>query len=455
MRPARLAGDPTKGSRAGLGEGPGRFRTDMSVIPAEGGLEGATRLLPHGARLLAAVSGGPDSSALLVWLAEGGWDVAAAHFDHALRTGSEQDAEHVARLCRRLGVELFTGRRDQALPRGSLQAAARTLRYGFLEDALRRSGRDLVLLGHTADDVVEGALIHLLRGSGLAGARGMPGRRGPFLRPFLGVWRAELADFLRSMDVQSLDDPANRDVGRFLRARVRHELLPRLEQDSPGFKRRLWGATRSVARLQETLEAQAGALGGERAALRAADRAVRMEAYRQLYGNQPALDRRHLEAMDELTLRGRTGSGLDLPRGLRFRVGRERVEVGQARPPETPPPTLRSRPCPGCGDPSAVHLRAALALRLGYRSPGLRMRPVGSPGSRKLQDILTDARVPRHLRDRLPLVFAEGRLAWVPGIALDADAAAPPGEPAQHVWLDGPGGMVGVPEAALDAYHSS
>src|ERR1700704_709905 len=163
MRPARLASDPTKGSRAGLGEGPGRFRTDMSVIPAEGGLEGATRLLPHGARLLAAVSGGPDSSALLVWLAEGGWDVAAAHFDHALRTGSEQDAEHVARLCRRLGVELFTGRRDQALPRGSLQAAARTLRYGFLEDALRRSGRDLVLLGHTADDVVEGALIHLLR----------------------------------------------------------------------------------------------------------------------------------------------------------------------------------------------------------------------------------------------------------------------------------------------------
>jgi tRNA(Ile)-lysidine synthetase-like protein len=390
-----------------------------------------------------------------VWLAEGGWDVAAAHFDHALRAGSEQDAEHVARLCRHLGVELFTGRRDQALPRGSLQAAARTLRYAFLDEALKQSGRDLVLLGHTADDVVEGALMHLLRGSGLAGARGMPGRRGPFLRPFLGVWRTELADFLRSRDVQSLEDPANRDVGRFLRARVRHELLPQLEQDSPGFKHRLWGATRSVARLQETLEAQAAALGGERAALRAADRAVRMEAYRQLYGNQPALDRRHLEAMDELTLRGRTGSGLDLPRGLRFRVGRERVEVGEARPPETSPPNLRSRPCPGCGDPSAVHLRAALALRLGYRSPGLRMRPVGSPGSRKLQDILTDARVPRHLRDRLPLVFAEGRLAWVPGIAVDADAAAPPGEPAQHVWLDGPGGMVGVPEAALDAYHSS
>jgi tRNA(Ile)-lysidine synthase len=390
-----------------------------------------------------------------VWLSECGWDVAAAHFDHALRTGSEEDAEHVARLCRRLGVELFTGRREQALPRGSLQAAARTLRYAFLEEALRRSGRDLVLLGHTADDVVEGALIHLLRGSGLAGARGMPERRGPFLRPFLGVWRTELAAFVRSREVDTLDDPANGDVRRFLRARVRHELLPRLERDSPGFKRRLWGATRSVARLQESLERQAAAVGGERAALREADRAVRMEAYRQLYGNQPALDRRHLEAMDELTLRGRTGSGLDLPRGLRFRVGRERVEIGEARPPETSPPTLHSRSCPGCQDTSAVHLRAGLRLRLGHRSPGLRMRPVGSPGTRKLQDILTDARVPRHLRDRLPLVFADGHLAWVPGIALDADAAALRSEPAQHVWLEGQRGTVGVPDAGLDAYHSS
>jgi tRNA(Ile)-lysidine synthetase-like protein len=80
------------------------------------------------------------------------------------------------------------------------------------------------------------------------------------------------------------------------------------------------------------------------------------------------------------------------------------------------------------------------------------MRPVGSPGTRKLQDILTDAGVPRHLRDRLPVVFAGGRLAWVPGIALDAEAAALPGEPAQHVWLEG---ILGVPDAAPGAYHLS
>jgi len=85
----------------------------------------------------------------------------------------------------------------------------------------------------------------------------------------------------------------------------------------------------------------------------------------------------------------------------------------------------------------AAHLRPGVAVTVGFRRPGLRMRPVGAPGTRKLQDILTDARVPRHLRDRLPLVFADGRLAWVPGIAVDVDAAAPLGTPALHVSLPG------------------
>jgi tRNA(Ile)-lysidine synthetase-like protein len=80
------------------------------------------------------------------------------------------------------------------------------------------------------------------------------------------------------------------------------------------------------------------------------------------------------------------------------------------------------------------------------------MRPVGGPGSRKLQDILVDARVPRHLRDRLPLVFAEDRLVWVPGVAVDADAVALPGEWCQHVSL---AGILGVPEAGPGAYHLS
>ena len=420
-------------------------------------LEAAARGLPPTGSILVALSGGPDSTALLLFLLEAGRDVAAAHFDHAFRPGSEADAEHVARLCRTLGVELVSERRVRPPARGSLQAAARELRYEFLGRARSESGRDLVALGHTADDLVEGVILHLLRGSGLAGGRGMPARRGPYLRPLLAVWRAELAAFLEGRGIEALDDPANRDSERFARARVRHELLPRLEQDAPGLKRRLWAAALAAARYQEELERQAGRLGGDRRAYLGADRVVRLEGYRRLYGRQPALNRRQLQAMDSLTLAGRTGSGLDLPGGLRFRVGRRRLEVVEPTPAEPLRPVIRSRPCAGCQESplflaedgwegaesawqevafGAVHLRSGLDLALGHRVPGLRMRPLGAPGSRKLQDILTDAHIPRHLRDRLPLVFAGGRLVWVPGVAVEADAATRSGDPGHHVWLE-------------------
>jgi tRNA(Ile)-lysidine synthase len=403
------------------------------------GLTGATRL-PAGVRALAAVSGGPDSTALLVWLVESGADVAAAHYDHALREGSERDAEHVAALCADLGVPLVRERRSGPVPRGSVQAAARSLRYAFLERALAATGRDVVCLGHIADDVVEGAVLHLLRGSGLAGLRGMPRRRGPFLRPLLDVWRAEVEDYLAARGLEPLRDPANRDTSRYARARVRFHLLPALERDRPGLIRRLHGAAVTAAGLQDRLEAAAADLvcaGATRGDLRRAPRAVRLEVYRQLYGRLPALDRRHLESMDRLALDGRTGCGLDLPAGRRFTVQPERVSIGVAILPPPTAPGLYVRPCAGCGDGRAAHLRPGVALTVGFRRPGLRMRPVGAPGTRKLQDILTDARVPRHVRDHVPLVFADGRLAWVPGIALDVDAAAPAGTPAWHVTLGG------------------
>jgi tRNA(Ile)-lysidine synthase len=400
--------------------------------------------LVAGARVLVALSGGPDSTALLLWLIEHGVDVAAAHYDHALRPGSERDTEGVTRLCVRIGVPLLTERRQEPLARGSVQAAARAARYRFLTRALALADRDLGALGHTADDVAEGAALHLLRGSGLAGMRGMPVTRAPFARPFWNVWRRDIERFLAARGVVPLRDPSNADVARFARARVRHELLPSLERDRPGVVRRLWGAAREASRLQAALEDEARRVPLQPEALRSAPRLVRLEAYRQLYGGLPALSRRQLEAMDEVVCRGRTGQAIDLPDGLRFRLEARRVSIGPRHPTAPAPPVLVARPCPGCGEPGAAHLRPGQRLSLGYRAPGLRMRPLaGRPGSshsgtRKLQDILTDAKVPRHLRDALPLVFADGRLAWVPGVAVDADAAALPGGPANHVTLEYP-----------------
>ena len=371
---------------------------------------------------MVAVSGGPDSTALLVALHEAGHQVVAAHYDHALREGSADVARQVAVLCARLGVPLITERRAEPMPRGSLQAAARKLRYEFFERARVDAGAEVVALAHTADDVVEGVVIHLLRGCGIAGLRGMPARRGHFVRPLLNVWRKDVLAFLDERGLEAYADPANQDL-RFARARVRHVILPSLERDRPGITGRFLGAAMAAAAYQAMAE-------------RAPTPVEKLKAlYAEAGGPQPGLSRRHLEAMLSVSKPGRGGRGVDLPGGLRFRIVGELMQIVRAHPPSPLPPRLHAIECSGCDEAGAAHLRAGLPLRLGYRTPGLRMRPVGGRGSRKLQDIFVDARVPREERDAWPLVFAGDRLAWIPGVALDADAAGRRGQPGLHVTI--------------------
>jgi tRNA(Ile)-lysidine synthetase-like protein len=392
-------------------------------------------------RVLVAVSGGPDSTALLIALHELGFDIAAAHFDHALRDGSEEVAAQVGNLCDRLGVRLVTERRTSPMPRGSVQAGARALRYRFLERARDEVGGGVVALAHTADDVVEGVVLHLMRGCGLAGLRGMPASRDFYVRPMLGVRRADVVEFLGRRGICAHDDPANANLD-FARARVRHELLPALERDCPGISARFFGAARQASIAQEAIESaaegwlSAGAVAREELAEMPEPVAVEVikHLYRRAGGLQPALSRVHLGEMLRLARGEIGGRGVDLPGGRRFRIVGHDMEI--VAPVERPiEPRLEVRDCLGCEDPQATHLKPGLAVRLGFRAPGLRMRPLGGRGSRKLQDILVDARVPREDRDSWPMVFAGDRLAWVPGVAVDADLASAAGEPSLHVAI--------------------
>jgi tRNA(Ile)-lysidine synthase len=384
----------------------------------------SVRLTPNllGGRVLAAVSGGPDSTALLLALRESGHDVVAAHYDHALRDGSDVPARQVAELCEELGIPLVIERRTQPMAKGSLQAAARQLRYTFLDRAREQAQAGVIALAHTADDLVEGVVLHLMRGCGLAGFRGMPAQRGHYVRPMLDVWRKDVNEFLGERGVVAFEDPANRET-RFARVRVRTQILPALERDRPGITRRFHAAALAAARLQEEAE----------------NVPTRVEILKRLYaeagGPQPGLSRRHLEAMLKLTEPGRGGRGVDLPGALRFRIVGGHMEVVPSQLAIPRPPLLEVRRCSGCGDGHAAHLHAGLNLQVGYRRPGLRMRPLGGRGTRKLQDLFVDARVPREDRDRWPLVFAGERLAWVPGVAVESELVAGEGEDGLHIAI--------------------
>jgi tRNA(Ile)-lysidine synthase len=210
--------------------------------------------IPDDAALLLAVSGGPDSMALLhgaAALVRSGarrWSLAVAHLDHGLRSGSDADARFVAESAASLGLPCETGRADvAALARSdgkSLEEAGREARYRFLEGAAPADV--LIATAHTLDDAVETVLLNLLRGAGLAGVSGIPEQRGRIVRPLLAERRSRLRELLAAADLAFRDDPTNADLA-FDRNRVRARLVPLLEELRPGAVERIARFSRLAA----------------------------------------------------------------------------------------------------------------------------------------------------------------------------------------------------------------
>ena len=186
------------------------------------------------APILLALSGGGDSVGLLRALLETGVNVMAGHFDHSLREESAGDAQFVRDLCRGLNVPLESERTDVAQIAQSkgwgLEEAARKLRYGFLARAAKKHGIHTILTAHTLEDQAETVLMQLLRGT--SKAAGMPSKRGPLERPWLGVARGEIRAYLKALNQDWLEDASNLD-SRFTRNWLRLEVLPRLRQRYP------------------------------------------------------------------------------------------------------------------------------------------------------------------------------------------------------------------------------
>lgn len=213
------------------------------------------------------VSGGPDSLCLLDGLHSLEIPLLAAHFDHSLRPESAQDAQRVEAIAREMGVPYSAGREDvRALAKQaglSLEEAARKARYRFLFHEARAHQAQAVAVGHTADDQVETVLMHLLRGAGLSGLRGMVAssllpewdEQIPLVRPLLGVWREETEAWCAAAGLHPLMDPSNQDP-IFFRNRLRHELVPYLQGYNPKVKEAIWRTARSLAADWELLAGQ-------------------------------------------------------------------------------------------------------------------------------------------------------------------------------------------------------
>ena len=216
---------------------------------------GAARLaIPDDAAIILAVSGGPDSMALLNGAARlvetdaRGWRLTVAHLDHGLRPDGADDARFVAEAAEALSLRYEALRTDvAALARDegrSIEDAGREARYRFLEGVAPEGS--MIATAHTADDAAETVLLNLLRGTGLTGARGIPARRGRIVRPLLAERRAALRGLLDAGGIDYRLDPSNEDPA-FLRNRVRNEVLPLLESVRPGAAERIGQFSRLAA----------------------------------------------------------------------------------------------------------------------------------------------------------------------------------------------------------------
>jgi tRNA(Ile)-lysidine synthase len=355
-----------------------------------------------GERVVAAISGGPDSLALLSVLREilpaVPLHLTVAHFDHAWRSDSEQDRDFVASMATMWGYDFRTARATADTPH--TETAARTARYAFLREAAAATNSTAIAVGHTQDDQVETLLLHLLRGSGSRGLGAMRRRDGDLARPLLDITRKEIEAYLARLHLTPRRDPSNEDP-RFTRNRLRQQVLPAIDAFDPAARELLARTADILSEEDRYLDAQVAGLPDD---IRK-DRA----AFARL---PPALQRRVIRRL--------------VPDAGFLEVEGLRRGEAPAGPGAVQPARLSVRTCQ-C-DPAAFkardqigHLDADLVqqpLVVATRRPGDRMRPLGLKQAKRLQDILVDARVPRHLRDTLPVVSDGEEIVWIPGVTL-------------------------------------
>ncbi len=450
---------------------PGRIDTVGRLADAVKSFAVSNSLFLRGGRVLAAVSGGADSMALLAILhrlsGELGISLAVGHFNHGLRESAQAELERVGSYAVSLGLPFHPGAGDvRAIVEStgdSIEEAARKARYHFLEQTAEEISADHIATGHTRSDHIETILMRVIRGTGLRGLAGIPVRRGKIVRPLLGLTRDDTVLYCRTFDIPYVEDTSNADL-RFFRNRVRHELLPLLEAKYDNRIEhnlaRLGANARSIIetiRLETDFliekhfrEAAPGTWFFDTSAIAHLDDTALVVLFGDLFADELSCDmdftRVHYEGLVRL-VRDRHASGkrLSLP-GLEVRKehGRLVITRREAALEETPPSTPRRALClPGetivqglvvtteildcstvdggffqaTGEEAYFDMgRLVPPLFLRHPTPGDRMQPFGMKGTKKLSDIFIDKKIPMSSRPT-SLVITDARdILWLVGV---------------------------------------
>lgn len=414
-------------------------------------------LLPEGAGALVGLSGGADSVALLTALKmlapSHGWRIAAAHFNHRIRgEAADRDEAFCAELCENNGLPFYCASEDiPAIAEAegiSVETAGRLRRYAFLEQTRESLGLDAIAVAHHMDDNAESVLMHLLRGSGLAGLTGIKPKRGNIIRPLLNVRRSQIESFLDEMGILFCTDETNL-LPDGTRNRIRLDVIPYLERHvNSALVPTLCSAAELLSQDEEylsgiaadALETARSGDGYLRKKLDALPAPVKTRALRMALaeaGAEVDIERVHIDAVAEL-LRGRTGTGLDLPharvynsyelvvfKGAEGRADSFETELITEGVTETPFGRFTAETVSGragffkSSETGFLDLdKISLPLTVRTRRSGDRFYPVGAPGRRKLKDYFIDKKVDRRLRDSTPIVACGDEALFIPGFGI-------------------------------------
>ncbi|HEV8146519.1 MAG TPA: tRNA lysidine(34) synthetase TilS [Bryobacteraceae bacterium] len=427
-------------------------------------------MLPSGSRVLAAVSGGADSVALLHILREltpglGVTLAGVAHLNHKRRgSASDEDEGFVAELAARFGLHFF--RAEAGVLQGNLEQAMRTARRDFFAGLIRQGIADRVALAHTRDDQAETVLFRVMRGSGLSGLAGIhPMTDDGIVRPLLDVSRAEIIDFLRDRKETWREDASNRDPS-FARNRIRGTLLPQLARE---WNPQIGTALAQLADLafeeerwwNAEMHRSAGTELDVRVARdlpRAVARRLVRRAIVEAKGDARGIGFEHIERILELIAKER-GDGCLRLAGLEIRRSFDWVRF--AKPAAVPSAPVRVEIPGTCESPDRggrLHfelgkkgvsppcdtLKAELcwrkipeAVEVRGWQPGDRYRPLGEARDQTVADMFQRSRVPSWRRRGWPIVTSAGKILWVREFGAADGYAARTSERVLRIW-EGP-----------------